>query len=468
MDDLPPRLSAGQTLSAAWLNRLLAWLRSRDLRAGPGARLARTPSGTTISVPAAKAPAKKPPMPFDCRLGVAGEGASAATHLFVYVPEAGENLVKLSGGNNGSYLTPLGADAGAISHDWLDAGEISAGDAVWLQVVVSTEDWASHKEAAVSMDYSRCWHVSVGSYPAAPTGYVQAGPLAKPVLLARWTADGLRQRNHGFIRYDWQQPDDEVQDGTGWNQYTPRTLSVDGNYCAKLSLHGFRSPTTISNPYKSGGTAPSSPDNVLVLVRVLSSDGKTAELKYVRLADLAASSSGDGGADDPEGYDTLRDLEELPCPVGHDRTAPLVIYWNPCDLEDAQGSVLQPAGWQQGQFWPTGGDERTCNGSYVGDSSGKKAIYLDGHRLTGPNGNNAWAADGDFTVDGDIITPNTVHTRTIDATSSVQCGGTITATGNIGTPADISCGGTLTIGTGANAIDVGATLSGLDTLLSQI
>lgn len=49
MSELPRRLSPGTTLSANWINRLLDYLRSRDLRAGPGIKLTRTPSGTTIS-----------------------------------------------------------------------------------------------------------------------------------------------------------------------------------------------------------------------------------------------------------------------------------------------------------------------------------------------------------------------------------------------------------------------------------
>ena len=56
MSGLPDRLSPGQRLSAHWLNRLLDYLRSRELRAGPGARLDRTPSGTTLSLAHAPAP----------------------------------------------------------------------------------------------------------------------------------------------------------------------------------------------------------------------------------------------------------------------------------------------------------------------------------------------------------------------------------------------------------------------------
>lgn len=49
MSELPRRLSPKTNLSSNWLNRLLDFLRSRDLRAGPGIKLTRTPSGTTVS-----------------------------------------------------------------------------------------------------------------------------------------------------------------------------------------------------------------------------------------------------------------------------------------------------------------------------------------------------------------------------------------------------------------------------------
>ena len=50
MSELPARLSPGQRLTAHWLNRLLDFLRARELRAGPGIKLTRTPTGTTLSL----------------------------------------------------------------------------------------------------------------------------------------------------------------------------------------------------------------------------------------------------------------------------------------------------------------------------------------------------------------------------------------------------------------------------------
>lgn len=49
MSELPRRLSPKTNLSSNWLNHLLDFLRSRDLRPGPGIKLTRTPSGTTVS-----------------------------------------------------------------------------------------------------------------------------------------------------------------------------------------------------------------------------------------------------------------------------------------------------------------------------------------------------------------------------------------------------------------------------------
>ena len=81
MSGLPRRLAAGVTLTAAWLNRLLDYLRSRELFAGPGIRLSRTPSGTTISV---------------------APGGAAATH------DAVPAVVKAAG--NGVYTVDLHAN----------------------------------------------------------------------------------------------------------------------------------------------------------------------------------------------------------------------------------------------------------------------------------------------------------------------------------------------------------------------
>ncbi len=49
MPELPPRLRVGERLTARWLNGLLDYLRSRDLRAGPGISLVRTQGGTVAS-----------------------------------------------------------------------------------------------------------------------------------------------------------------------------------------------------------------------------------------------------------------------------------------------------------------------------------------------------------------------------------------------------------------------------------
>ena len=48
MSDLPKHLASGTVLSAHWLNRLLDYLRSRDLQPGPGLAMERTPTGTVL------------------------------------------------------------------------------------------------------------------------------------------------------------------------------------------------------------------------------------------------------------------------------------------------------------------------------------------------------------------------------------------------------------------------------------
>lgn len=56
---LPGLLKAGQPLSAGWLNGLVAEMRARTPRAGPGMRLTRTPSGTTFTADAGGRPAAR-------------------------------------------------------------------------------------------------------------------------------------------------------------------------------------------------------------------------------------------------------------------------------------------------------------------------------------------------------------------------------------------------------------------------
>lgn len=58
--NLPNKLASGDHLPAHWLNRLLDWLRSRDLQVGPGLRMSRTPSGTTLSLAGASAGSARP------------------------------------------------------------------------------------------------------------------------------------------------------------------------------------------------------------------------------------------------------------------------------------------------------------------------------------------------------------------------------------------------------------------------
>ena len=459
MSELPRRLSSGVNLSANWINRLLDFLRSRDLHAGPGIKIMRTPSGTTLSVAPASQQVRSddPPMPFDCKLGPGGTGHEDETHLYCYVPTPYGGLVSILGGE--MVVPALQDDADAIENDWLDVGEISAGDSVWLQVLVSSSDWALCKEAAAVIEYA-WWHVSIGSSP--PSGYVLAGPLAKPVLLAEWTSGGLRQRNHGYYRSDRQQADVAVRNGTLWSTSDPRTISISNDGGAMLRLHGFRSPTTIQNPYSDGGTPPSSANDILVLVRVLSSDGKTAELKYLPLAALAAAEDGEGGGYSPpsELDDVISDYHDrvdLPCPTDHDLKTPLVYFWNPCDLTDAQGNVLQSAGWQQGQFWPTGGNASQCKGASIGDSNGNVVINQDTRTLTG----GTWNFAAGFSVQN---VPFVRKNLSVDGSVRVDVLATTAPSGTI--PSLASHEALTNLAARVSAAET--SLSGLETLLSQI
>ena len=96
MSELPERLSPGQHLSAHWLNRLLDYLRSRDLRAGPGADLTRTPSGTTIRVKGAPASREGDPLPalFSVRVF---EGGKVGIYLPFGDGVSASNVVRVNG-----------------------------------------------------------------------------------------------------------------------------------------------------------------------------------------------------------------------------------------------------------------------------------------------------------------------------------------------------------------------------------
>lgn len=429
MIDFPREPASRESLDAAWGVRVVRALRALFPSGGPGVRVATGPGGTTISADPAAAPAARPPMPFDCRLGTVGTGESAETHLFCYVPDRYSGLVTIAGASGPVEVPPAPADQNAISEDdWLDAGPISPGQKATLQILVTNSDWAAAKQAACVIQYA-WWHVQVGN--GTLSGHVAAGPMGPPVVLAELGASGLRQRWHGRYRADRTQADADVAAGAFWSASAPRTLSISGDQGAMLLLHGFRSPSTISNPYKRNGTAPSAPDDILVLVRVLSSDGKTAELRYVRLADLAASSGGDGGTDYPEGLDELLDSLPDECPTGHDNTKQLGYVWNPCDLYDGNGNLIASAGWQVAQYWPAGGDHTECFGPSIGDSSKNKAIDLD-NRTIGRTGS-LWTADCDFKVTGGAYFQGTL---TVDGHSNL---GTV-STG------PLNVGGSLTIG----------------------
>lgn len=404
IEPTPPR--AGEPLRASWAQRLVAYVRSLRVTAGPGLLARRTPAGTVVSLaPGAALRRDSPPMPFDCRLAEVDNGGEAKTHLFCYVPNRYNGLVMVAGGR---VTATFCGDDQAIAHDWLDVGQVQSGDQIWLRLLVSSSDWAAAREAAPVIDYAR-WAVCVGS--SVPSGYVSARTLGPDVLLAEWTSDGLRQRFHGPYRADVAQGDSDVSGGSIWSSSTPLTRSVTSDQGAMTMLYGFRSPTVVSNPYKSGGTPPSSNDDLLLLVRVAS--GSTVELKYIKLSDLAAAApSGDGSPPPPPEYqdiaDDYHDRVDLPCPTDHDLKTPLVYFWNPCDLTDGQGNVLQPAGWQQGQFWPTGGNASQCKGASIGDSNGNVVINQDARRLDG----GYWAATGGFGVGGDAEVSGLVRSTT--------------------------------------------------------
>lgn len=112
---LPGLLRAGEKLTARLLNAIIGELRARTLRAGPGIRLTRTPSGTTVSAAA--------------RTGCgARSGHSAA-------------VVYINGGDSWRFdgSTPDG-DEDIFTLAWTTADDIQPGTPV---VALRTEDVAT-------------------------------------------------------------------------------------------------------------------------------------------------------------------------------------------------------------------------------------------------------------------------------------------------------------------------------------
>ena len=169
MSEIPNRLSKGTRLTALWLNRLLDFLRSRDLRAGTGIRIDRTPSGTTISAIGSGYDAESP-MPFDGRMGRNG-------HLYCYVPGHSSGLVRLGGA-----AVEFKSRDGVIN-DWYDVGRFMNGNKLYIVVFVEEEE---------SLDSAQ-WDFSRGE--SSEEGTVMVAP---PVLVAEIASfGGLLQRFHG-------------------------------------------------------------------------------------------------------------------------------------------------------------------------------------------------------------------------------------------------------------------------------
>lgn len=283
------------------------------------------------------------------------------------------------------------------------------GTAVWIVFGIPDADWGRSKWGNAAKPASGGglhWELAVGtlSAPPAPTRSARGADephYLHPVLVGFWkTGTGLVQCHAGPVEITVEVPDTDAA-GTA----VPERKSLERASDATLAVRGWTDPEacpSLALTGTDGKAAAGASDNSL-LVRSSLSAGDSIRMRYLGFADLLAAldrrypkkDSGDGDGDDL--LDPLSDLISKPCPNGHDRTTPLVIYWNPCDLEDAQGSVLQPAGWQQGQFWPVGGNASQCKGASIGDSNGNVVINQDARRLDG----GYWAATGGFGVGGD-------------------------------------------------------------------
>ena len=113
IEPTPPR--PGEPLRASWAQRLVAYVRSLRVSAGPGLVARRTPSGTVVSLaPEPPDVAGKQIEFFECRQMIFG----GATHTVCYVG-SGANLVAL-----GANLSAPGPAMNRISQNspWVDLG----------------------------------------------------------------------------------------------------------------------------------------------------------------------------------------------------------------------------------------------------------------------------------------------------------------------------------------------------------
>ena len=266
MSELPNRLSKGTHLPALWLNRLLDYLRSRDLRAGKGIRIDRTPSGTTISAIGSDETVERP-MPFDTRMSPLG-------HLLCYVPNHNSGIVML-GDAAVRFIRPA-----LVRNDWYDCGSFGVGNKLYLRVFLeevadpSTARWA------------------LGRSPSEGTG---ESAVAPPVLIAEFVKPyGLLQRFHGPYLTSLGDPcvlDTDADPGNPPGESLNRFAADDGDEehpDGQLQLRQFHDTTdTLSvEPVGSTGDGPTAANlDILMRNKGQGTAGSRPKLDYVQAAD---------------------------------------------------------------------------------------------------------------------------------------------------------------------------------------
>lgn len=271
MSELPRRLSPGTRLSAHWLNRLLDWLRSRDLRAGRGVKITRTPSGTTISVSPATETLSEDPMPFDCRVE---PDASGSLHWRCYLPRRDDGIVRIVTACEDVEPPFLSRGMPTLDDDWYDVGQASKGDVVTLYLLCS---YVADTEAEKLS--SAVWAVAKSK----PDGRKELGALGPSVPVAEWADLGPRQIFHGpyvFGGAGIGEVDTDVtpvlglKPGMSIDRYLENTVDTEG----PLQLRQF-SDVDNTLGVKAIGETIDAPDarNLHLLMRLFSSGSGSAE-----------------------------------------------------------------------------------------------------------------------------------------------------------------------------------------------
>lgn len=251
MEPVPPR--PGEPLRASWAQRLVAYVRSLRVTAGPGLLARRTPAGTVVSLaPPARAPRPANPRLFEVRVGGDPGTSGSDGNVLVFLPCDGDWSAFADGG---AYVSvggvpaypdeDAGQDLGGPDAPWVSLGRAPVGGwRVWLSLRTLAEGFW-------------CWRLTLREPydpPPAAEGLDGHEPIP-PVLVAerprklrlQTRAPAIRQIRAGHIALP--APPDSVMARLGHSYGTTQTVDVSGG---AITLRGAAAPGSADNQLDPG------------------------------------------------------------------------------------------------------------------------------------------------------------------------------------------------------------------------